>query len=691
MIRRISFLAFLIGAFSLSVSAQKNLGKEADKHFDNQEYYLAAGYYKKAYEKEKKADKKARFLFQMAECYRHINDLKSAETYYAKAIKAKYPDPISHLHIANIKKEYMRYDEAIVAYQDYQKEVPSSKEAELGIKSCELAQKWKDAPTRHQVENMAFINSKENDYSPSFADQKKYNKLIFTSWRDGSIGGQDVITGHNHSDLYETQLDKAGKWSEPKSLGEPIDSKFNDGSSYISKKADLLFFTRCEEEKGKSLGCHLWVAHKSGPSWGAPERVNFSPNNDQNADSLSFRHPCLSPDGNTLYFASTMAGGYGGHDIWKCTYDKKSKSWSNPENLGPTINTPYTEAYPYMHDDGKTLYFSSTGHPGMGGLDIFRAEMGTDGKFAKSPENLKYPLNSAHDDFGIIFEGKKERGYFTSDREGGKGGDDVWSFVLPPLVFDLEGFVTDASDGKPVANAIVTITGTDGTNFPVKTDDKGHYTTKLAPETNYEVRCETDKNTKSASGMNYLTNEDKGKFTTVGEMASKHYRKDFQLTPATAEIRFPEVLYDLAKWDLRPESKDSLEFLYKTLIANPTIIIELSAHTDSRGSTKSNDTLSSRRARSCYNYLVIEKKIPAARIQPKGWGERKLKVTDAQIAKVKTKEEKEALHQKNRRTVFRVISWDYIDPNAPAKPPIVHPKVSGEENSEDIPDSPTNQ
>lgn len=683
---RILLAVLFISGFSISVSAQKNLGREADKHFDNHEYYLAAGYYKKAYEKEKKADKKARFLFQMAECYRHINDLKNAENYYTKAIKAKYPDPIAHLYVAEIKKENMRYDEAIVSFQAYQQEVPSSKEAEMGIKSCELAQKWKDAPTRHVVENLSFLNSKENDYSPSFADQKNYKRIIFTSWRDGSSGSSDIMTGHNHSDLYESQMDKTGKWSQPKSMGEPLDSKFNDGSSFITKKGDLIFFTRCVEEKNKSIGCHLYVSKKNGPTWGDPEKVNFDPNNTPEGDSLSFRHPTLSADGNTLYFASNMAGGFGGHDIWKCTYDKKSKSWSAPVNLGSAVNTSHTEAYPFLHEDGKSLYFSSNGHPGMGGLDFFKAEMETDGKFNKSPENLKFPMNSPKDDFGIIFKGKKEEGYFSSNRDGGKGGDDIWTFNVPPLLFDLEGFVTDKADGKPIADASIIITGSDGTNFPVKTDQKGHYFTKLAVETNYTVGCETDENTKNSAGMKYLANDEKGKFTTVGEMASKHYRKDFQLVAATAEIHLPEVLYDLAKWDLRPESKDSLDYLYKVLVANPTIVIELSAHTDSRDTPKNNDTLSERRARSCVDYLVNEKKIPAARIQPKGWGERKLLVTDAQIAKVK-EEEREALHQKNRRTVFRVLRWDYLDPNAPAKPPVVLPKVTGEENSAEIEDA----
>ncbi|MFN6036988.1 MAG: hypothetical protein ACK452_00870, partial [Bacteroidota bacterium] len=384
-----SLLSFIL--FS-STYAQKNPGKEADKHFADHEYHLAAGYYKKAADKEKKPDKKGRYLFMMAECYWHIDDLKQAESFYAKALKAKYSDPISHLRIAQIKMENKRYDEAIVSFKEYQKEVPDSKIAENGIKSCELSQKWLDKPKRYKVENVAFLNSKENDYCPSFGDYKKYNKIIFTSWREGSTGSQDFVTGHNHSDMFESIMDKTGKWSTPKSLGAPLDSKFNDGACYLSRKGDMLLFTRCMEEKGKSVDCHLYISKKSGANWGDPEKIPFNPNNLEQSDSLSFRSPCLSSDGSTMYFASNMSGGYGGHDIWKCNYDKKAKTWSEPVNLGPAVNTDLTEAYPFLHDDGKTLYFASKGHPGMGGFDIFKIEMGTDGKFTKTPENLQYPI-----------------------------------------------------------------------------------------------------------------------------------------------------------------------------------------------------------------------------------------------------------------------------------------------------------
>jgi peptidoglycan-associated lipoprotein len=346
----------------------------------------------------------------------------------------------------------------------------------------------------------------------------------------------------------------------------------------------------------------------------------------------------------------------------------------------------------------------------MGGLDIFKAEKSTDGKFTKAPENLKSPMNSAGDDFGIIFEGKKIKGYFTSNRDGGKGSDDIYSFILPPLNFNLTGTVVSAGDNsgrgkdEPIKNAIIHLKGSSGDMFEFKTGDDGKYNFKLKENTSYEVTVATDKATASKTfTAGFLATKDMGKLTTVDENESKDYVKDFALTPVVGEIRFPAVLYALGKADLLVDvagtdpsndtrkplnSKDSLNFLYQTLMDNPTIVVELQSHTDSRGNDKANQTLSEARAKSCVDYLINEKKIPTARLQFKGWGEKKLLVTDAVINKAKTKEEKTALHQKNRRTVFRIVSWDYVDPNAPkSDKPIYKPQVKGEENSESIEDA----
>ena len=698
-LKKLALTTTAVIALVFSVSAQKNYLKDAELAYDHHQYFNAIELYKQAYTKVKKADAKAKILYKTADSYQQINDLKGAETYYNKAIKAKYPDPIAILKLADCLKAQQKYPEAIVEYNNYKKEVPSDVRGENGVKSCELAQQWKDAKntpeTRLKVENMALINSKESDFGPAYAD-KKFTSLIFTSTRQGAQGSMDVTTGQNHSDLYETKLDKNGKWSTPAPLATTIVTKVNEGGAFVSKKGDLMFMTRCPEAKNKQLKCQLYVSKKQGPSWAEPTLIPFC------IDTVSFRHAVLSPDGNTMYFDSRLQGGYGGNDIWMSTYDAKAKAWGQPVNCGPQVNTAGIEGYPYMSEDGKTLYFSSDTHLGMGGLDLFKVEKDASGKFSKPAENLKSPMNSAGDDFGIIFEGKKIRGYFTSNREGGKGSDDIYSFVLPPLVFNLNGTVVSKEGNEPVQNALIHLKGSNGDMFEVKTGADGKYTFKLKENTSYEVTVATDKNTVSQSyKLGFLANKDMGKLTTVAENESKDFVKDFALEPVKAEIRFPQVLYALGKADLLVDldgtakdndthkplnSKDSLDHLYQTLMDNPTLVVELQSHTDSRGNDKANQELSEARAKSCVDYLINEKKVPAARLMSKGWGEKKLLVKDDVINKAKTKEEKNALHQKNRRTVLRVVNWDYQDPNAPKtdKPIYNKPTVSGEENSETV-------
>ena len=692
--KNLALTTIAVIAFAFSVNAQKNYLKDGDAAFDRNQYFNAIELYKQAYIKVKKPDVKARILYRTGVAYHEIGDLQGAETYYNKAIKAKFPDPIVYLKLGNCLKAQKKYPEAIINYTNFKKEAPSDVAGENGIKSCELAQQWIDAKntpeTRIKVENMALINSKESDYSPAYAD-KKANKLVFTSNRQGSLGSIDNITGQNNYDLYETALDKNGKWSTPVALGENIVSKMSDASASISKKGDLLFMTRCPDEKGKQLKCQIYMAKKQGPSWGEPVKLAF------NIDTIGFAHPAISADGKTLYFSSGLPGGFGGKDIWKSTL--VDKEFGAPVNLGPSINTKGDEMYPYITDDDKTLYFSSDYHLGMGGLDLFKAEKSADDKFTKAPENLKYPMNSEGDDFAIIFEGKKMKGYFSSSREGGKGRDDIYAFNLPPLLFNLSGIVSSVDDHEPIQNALVHLKGSNGDMVEFKTLADGKYSFKLKENTSYEVTVVTDKSAVSATyKLGFLNSKDMGKLTTVGENESKDFIKDFSLMiPVKAEIRFPAVLYALGKADLLVDlagtakdndthlplnSKDSLDHLYQTLVDNPSIVIQLQSHTDSRGSDAKNLVLSEARAKTCMDYLINEKKIPAARLTFKGWGEKKLKVTDVVINKAKTKEEKEALHQKNRRTVFSILNWDYVDPNAPkSDKPIYKPNViKGEED-----------
>lgn len=685
MIKKISLTIVFALAVIVNGFAQKNPLKEADLAYTAREYFTAVDWYKKAYVKEKKAEKKAKILFRTAECYRHINELNEAITFYTKAIAAKYPDPMAQFYIGDIKKEQKLYNEAITAFQLYKKEVPSDKRAEDEIKSCELAQKWVDNPSRHKVENMGQINTKEADYSPSFSD-KKNTTLWFTSTRDGATGDGKVdgTTGHSHSDIFETKLGKDGKWTTPTPLGPPLSSNVNEGCAVVDRKGTFMIFTRCGELKKKQLTCQLYMATKQGPTWAEPAVIPFE------VDSFQYNNPTLSSDGNTLYFSSDMTGGKGKYDIWKSTYTKKDKAWGAPVNLGASVNTSGNEGFPYIHSDNKTLYFSSDVMLGMGGLDIFKIVADKSGEFSGQAENLKYPMNSPYDDFGIIYDGNKDRGYLSSNREGGKGADDIWSFYLPPLVFNAAGVVTNLKDKTVIPNCPIIIKGSDGTLAQIASDKDGAFTLPLKPEVSYEIYTQTNKDLKTPTApRGFFASEDKGRFSTVGVLESTNFKKDFQLDPVPeGEIRFPAVLFETSKWEVRPQFQDSLNFLYKTLIDNPTIIIELGAHTDSRDSEQRNKILSQNRAQSCVDYLV-SKGIPKERMIAKGWGEGKLKATEMHLSKAKTKEDKDALHAINRRVVFRILSWDYVDPKAPkTEIPKYHPKVSGEEDSGTIEDAP---
>lgn len=699
MFKKLTAVLALTLIFSASAFAQKNFMSDAKKAYDSQEYFNAIELYKKAYTKAKKKEDKALIVFQTAECYRKIGDQKQAEAWYIKAIKANYTNPNAKLYLADAKKAQEKYNEALIEYNNYKKEMPSDPRGEDGAKSCELAQKWKDAPTRYKVENVALINTKDYDFAPSYAD-KKYNKLYITSTRPGVVGsGLDPGFGENYSDIFETMMDKNGKWSTPTSLPEPLNTKANEGLSFVTKKGDMMFFTRCEVESKKVTNNQIWYATKKGTAWGEPTKVEFC------LDTIKYASPCISGDAQTLYFCSNLPGGQGDNDLWYSKYDKKTKKWGAPVNMGSTINTPGNEQYPFIHEDG-TLYFASTGHLGMGGLDIYKAEKKGDDQWG-NVTNMKYPINSAGDDFGIIFEGKKERGYLSSNREGTKGADDIWSFVLPPLLFTIEGVVTDCKFKEVVPGVVIKLVGSDGSSVETKTDAAGYY--KFAengtaryvnPNTSYVITTQVGVDVKtSLATLGFLNSSDKVKETTVGVEEAKTFKHDFCLVPIQKEVRFPDVLYLLGKADLEHPSnpRDSLNFLYQTLIDNPNIVIELSSHTDYRGSDAANQKLSEARAKSCVDYL-ISKGINPERLKYKGYGEKRPLEVDADLdgkvdytlseayinktTKGKSKEEYEALMQKNRRTVFGVVRRDFVDPNAPkevAPPPPAPPKPEGEE------------
>lgn len=651
----------IVASFALTANAQKNYAKEADAEFNHEAYNLAIDLYKKAYSKTSKASEKARITFMIGLCYHFNTEADQAEIYFEKAIQAKYyeTDPIVYLYLADVQKEQGKYAEAQENYEKYVTLAPGDQRGADGVESCTLAQEWINNPTRYIVTAEILLNTAQYDFSPVFAD-KKNESIVFCSSREGAYGNDiDGRTGENFQSIFTAERDKKGKWSEPSILGETINTDANEGTACFNKKASEMFFTRCPNEKKENLGCQIWWAKRQGNDWAEPEEIQLKP-----ADSIhiSVGHPTLTPDDQVLIFASDMSGGQGGKDLWMVKFDKKEKSWGEPINLGPSVNTIGDEMFPYVRENGD-LYYSSTGLPGMGGLDMFHATAVDGEEYSwENPTNLAYPLNSEAHDFGIIFDKDEDKGFFTSNRAGGKGKDDIYSFRLPPVIFALECYVYDKDTREPVTNANITVTGTDNSSYDVSTDENGIFLFDAIDENNRYINGEATYEI-VVSAESYLVGKDQ--ITTVGLDKSTKFAKEFyiQYTSPEIEITFPEVLYNLDKYDLEHPSnpKDSLEYLFQTLVDNPTIIIELSSHTDSRGSNSYNQKLSERRAKSCVDYLIT-RGIDPARMIPVGYGENRLKISDAEIAKLSTTEEQEAAHQVNRRTVFSVLSYDYVPP-----------------------------
>ncbi|MFT6801541.1 MAG: peptidoglycan-associated lipoprotein [Salibacteraceae bacterium] len=653
-------LALILIFLGTTLLGQKNVTKEADAMFKSLRYFEAISMYKASYTKEKTATGKKLILYKIGYSYYKIEDFDNAKGWLSKSIKAGYKDPEAQYYYAKTLRRIGLYDEAIVEFKKYQELMPSDLRSEQYIKECENAQDWMDNPTRYMVEKDPVLNSKAADFSPVWAD-KKHVSLIFTSTREGSAGDNvDPITGQSYSSIWSTTQDKKSKkWMQPNMIdqGEGVinGGSANEGSATMDSRFKTVYFTRCSTKKKSRVGCAIYMTKKIGSSWSEVELFPIKLN-----DTSVAGHPSIGLKDQYLFFASDMPGGFGGKDIWFVKYTKKSKTWSDPINLGSEVNTSGDEMYPFIHDDGR-LFFASNGHPGMGSLDIFSSErVGTNDEW-NNVENMKSPINSSYNDFAILFDGDKNRGYLTSDRPGGRGNDDIWSFRIPPLKFILAGTISDVDDGSPIPDVNIKLIGTDGTTVEAKSDELGYYEfDQVTGSSERYIKDETSY-TMEFSKKSYLNGS--GQETTLGRMESTKIVHDVLMQSFKKPIRFPEVRYDLGQWDLQVNdqvnSKDSLDFLYITLMENPTLVIELMAHTDARGKDGKNMTLSQKRAQSCVDYLA-SKGIPAQRMEAKGYGETQPIIDEATIASLPTKEEKEAAHQKNRRTEFRVLRDDYV-------------------------------
>ena len=645
----------LIIAVQPADGQRKERDSRANAAYEAGEYYEAIDLFKKSYGKVSDKEKQAEIVYKIGECYRIIGEPRQATLWYRKALMQDYQNPELHLRYGQSSMRYGRFEEAQEQFETYKDLIPDDPRGVWGIESARTAQEWIDNPTGYIVENMRYFNTFQRDWSPSYASAD-YMDVYFTSTREDSKGSaKHGATGQSFADIFSSRMDRKGKWSVPVPV-EALNSEFEDGATNFSSDFSTVYLTRCKVAKNQKLACQIYSAKRSGGEWGEPQSLQIL------GDSLTAAHPAISPDGETLYFVSNISGGIGGNDIWMVR--KEGGEWGTPKNLGEEINTPGNEVFPYVHPDG-TLYFSSDGRVGLGGLDIFKAKKDELGSWVV--ENLKSPINSVEDDFGIVFEAGSERGFFSSSRKG-RGNDDIYSFVLPPLEFAANGVVRDDQTNQLLTGAKVTVVGSDGITIESTTKEDGAFRFMLKPSTDYVF---------IAGKEGYLRG--KARESTKGLDQSREFDVTIYLASTEQVIELPNIFYDFAKWDLRPESMVSLDNLVETLNDNPNVTIELMSHTDTRGAPADNMELSQKRAQSVVDYL-ISKGIAPDRLQAKGYGESQPKIVDEKILEDYTflkigdvltesfinqlpSELQEQAHQINRRTEFRVLSTDYIPRN----------------------------
>lgn len=647
-----AFLVLLSAAiFMTSCGPSKGSMTAAREAFKKKEYFTAGENYKAVYSKTKKKEEKNEACFQTAECYRLANDTKNAENWYRKAVKGDPNNAEAQYQLAQMLKNNSKYSEAIIEYNTYLKKNPSDARVAAQIQGCEQALKWKNEKTRYVVENVKSLNTKWSEFGMAFY---KKNELYFTSDREkGASGKVYGWTGNGHTDIYkvvykaEKKNPNVIKYEIPALVDKDVvNTSYNDGTPTFDAKGTTMYYTQCNGKDGKGNNCRIYEATASGTLWSDPTPLSFS------SDSFTCGHPVLNKTGDVLYFSSDMPGGLGGKDLWYVTYSKRGKTWGDPINLGPIINTEGDEMYPFIAEDG-TLYFSSNGHVGLGGVDIYF----TKGENAdwSAPINMKSPINSGGDDFGIILSKDKESGYFASNREGGRGQDDIYRFYMTPLVFTLSGVVRDSATKELLPNTTITITSSSDTGkLVIRTDATGGYKINIKAKTDYEL---------FAAKEDYYDSKIESQSTRPFEV-STDLVQDFMLPPFdfTTVFTLEGIYYDLDKANIRPDAALILDTMVTLLKKYPRIRIELGSHTDCRADSGYNQNLSQRRADSAVAY-ISSKGIEIERMVAKGYGESALVndcACEGTYVKRKCTEEE---HQLNRRTTFRLLDNKYVPKN----------------------------
>ena len=648
----------LVGLFIIFttgfISAQGDLSAEADLAYARGAYSTSLQEYIKVYAKVKDIDEKGRIAFMAGESFLKLMEPQGAEEWYEKAIGLRFgsENPEVYLHYGQAMSMQQEFDEAIEWYIAFKENGgdPSLADA-LIAQADDDALELMEPSSRYIVDNLLRLNSSSFDYGVGFAS-KKSDEIVFSSSRESVPSGEDPITGERYMDLFSASQDKKGNWSTPEPLNSTINTDYNEGTVTFDKKYRQLYFTRCVSDEDNSYACDIYRSSLMGNKYGPSEVVELI-NRDEN-DSSQVGHPCFTVDNSYLMFVSDMPGGFGGKDLWYVAYDDKEDTFGEPVNMGPNVNSAGDEMFPAMRYDGA-LYYSSTTLGKMGGLDIVRAMPDEGVMQFQTAEPMPYPINSSNDDFSLVFRDNEDSGIFTSGRTGGKGKDDLYSFRLPEMEFCYQGDVFDSYTGNPLS-ATVVVNGSNGDSFTLTADTDGTFALcdkEIKGNTSYDVEVNYE---------GYIVTGDR--FTTVGLSNSTTMTREFPMKEVVLDVEYdmPLVFYPFNEDELlinaEVNSADSLNYLLGIMERNETFVIQLESHTDSRGNASYNKELSQRRAQTCVDYL-IGRGIEPGRLEAVGLGKERLLISDADIAKMSSEDEKERGHQANRRTVFRILRFDY--------------------------------
>jgi len=481
--------------------------------------------------------------------------------------------------------------------------------------------------------NLKELNSSFPDYGLAMISD---NKSIFSSSRKEGEAKTDKTSGQGFSRLYYAS-EQDGTWKLDGKLPESVNSPYNNGTFSYHQPSNTGYFTVCNGFDGKGKTCKIYTSQYdiSANTWSKPDALSFS------SDEFNCAQPSISADGNVLYFSSDKSGGYGQKDLYK-SIKGVTRLWGDPINLGREINSPGDDVFPMVSGDSLFIY-SSDGRQGLGGLDLYKATF-VNGN-PKNPQWIEMPFNSSGDDFSLVYGKTKQEGFYCSNRIGGFGNDDIYTFRMDGRYKTVSGFIHEDKTSLPLAGAKVLLAGTDGSKMEAITDDAGKFTiTNGNPQTAYRIL-----GTKSGyfSGSTMIPAIDFASKENPEEKLAKRNNAEVKLVKITKdEIKLDNIYYAYNSAELTESSKNELMTLVKLLNETPDVNIVLNAHTDEQGSEKYNFQLSDKRAKSVKDFLM-ENGIAEARLTSKGWGE-----SSPLFKNAKTEEENAA----NRRTTFQVTN-----------------------------------